>query len=107
MAIYELRHYTLRVGSLSEVINLYKEFGWPALSEGGFDAKLIGYFTTDTGTINALMLLWKFDDDKDRRAHWAAVFKSDAFMAFAGKLRPLIQKQEVQLLNSAPWGPKP
>jgi hypothetical protein len=27
----------------------------------------------DTGTINQLLHLWKFDDDADRRARWAAV----------------------------------
>ena len=107
MAIYEIRTYSLRVGVLSEVIGYYKELGWPALKQGGFDKKLIGYFLAETGTINSLIHMWKFDDDSDRRTHWAAIIENDDFMAFAAKFRPLVQTQEVQLLNEAPWGPHP
>jgi len=49
---------------------LYQEIGFPALLKGGQDKKLVGYFQSDTGTINQLLQLWKFDDDADRRAHW-------------------------------------
>ncbi|MDP6708335.1 MAG: NIPSNAP family protein [Alphaproteobacteria bacterium] len=107
MAVYELRTYTLQVGKLGEAMQLYREHGWPALENGGFDAKLVGYFISDVGTINQLVHLWKFDDDADRRAHWGRLFKDDPFMAFAGKLRPLVLKQENQLLLAAPWGPHP
>jgi hypothetical protein len=59
-AVYgALRTYTLK---------LYQEIGFPALLKGGQDKKLVGYFQSDTGTINQLLQLWKFDDDADRRA---------------------------------------
>jgi hypothetical protein len=74
MALYELRTYTLRVGAMAEAVKLYQELGFPALQRGGHDKKLIGYFQSDTGTINQLVHLWKFEDDTDRRAHWSAVF---------------------------------
>jgi NIPSNAP protein len=52
--------------------------------------------------------LWKFDDDADRRAHWAAVFANKDFVeGFAAKFRPLLMTQEVKLLHAAPWGPHP
>ncbi len=61
-----------------------------------------------TGTINQLIHLWKFDDDADRRAHWAAVFANKDFVeGFAAKFRPLLMTQEVKLLQAAPWGPHP
>jgi hypothetical protein len=107
MALYELRTYTLYVGKLSEAVRLYGEAGWAALQAGGFDARLCGYFTSDVGTLNQLVHLWKFEDDADRRRHWAALGKHEAFQAFAARLRPLIQRQDVQLLNAAPWGPHP
>ena len=106
MALYELRTYTLQVGKLSEAFQLYKELGWPAL-EVSYADKLVGYFTSDVGTLNQLIHLWKFDDDADRRNHWQTLFKDQQFMAFAAKIRPLILKQEVQLLHAAPWGPHP
>ena len=70
---------------------------FPALPKGGHDKKLIGYFQSDTGTINQLVHFWKFEDDADRRAHWEAVFaNTDFVMGFAGKFRPLVMSQEVE-----------
>ncbi|MEZ5930638.1 MAG: NIPSNAP family protein [Alphaproteobacteria bacterium] len=105
MAIYELRTYTLYVGKLAEAIDVYETIGWPALEphEGG---RLIGYFTGDIGAMNQIVHLWKFRDDADRRAFWAAVYADDNFKAFAAKIRPLILSQDNKLLLAAPWGPE-
>ena len=52
--------------------------------------------------------LWKFDDDADRRAHWAAVYANKDFVeGFASKFGPLLMTQEVKLLHAAPWGTTP
>jgi hypothetical protein len=108
MALYELRTYTLYVGKMAEATKLYQELGFPALKKGGHDKKLVGYFQADTGTINQLVHLWKFDDDADRRKHWAGVFANKDFVeGFASKFRPLVMTQEVKLLTAAPWGPHP
>jgi hypothetical protein len=97
MALYELRTHTLRVGAMAEAVKLYQEIGFPALQKGKHDKKLIGYFQADTGTINQLLHLWKFDDDADRRAHWAAVYANKDFVeGFASKFRPLLIIQEVE-----------
>jgi NIPSNAP len=91
MALYELRTYTLYVGKMAEATKLYQELGFPALKKGGHDKKLVGYFQADTGTINQLVHLWKFDDDADRRKHWAGVFANKDFVeGFASKFRPLV-----------------
>jgi hypothetical protein len=82
MGLYEMRTYTLYVGKMGEATKLYQEVGFPALQKGGQDKKLIGYFQGDTGMINQLVHLWKFDDDADRRKHWANVFANkDAWKA--------------------------
>jgi hypothetical protein len=108
MTVYEMRTYTLHVGKMAEAVKLYSELGYPALQKGGQDKKLIGYFQADTGTINQLIHLWKFDDDADRRAHWASVYSNKDFIeGFAAKFRPLLASQEVKLLTAAPWGPHP
>ena len=51
--------------------------------------------------------------ERIRFGQWLAVFcglagvYADAeFMAFAGQLRPMLQKQENQLMTAAPWGPQ-
>ena len=107
MALFELRTYTLYVGKMGEMIQHYSELGWPAIQKGGFDAKLVGYFTSDAGTLNQLVHLWKFDDDADRRNHWATLGADEGFQAFLAHLRPLLMKQETKLLLEAPWGPHP
>ena len=105
MAVYELRTYDVVVGKMSEVVQLYQQEGWPALQK--HPAKLVGYFTGDVGAINQIIHLWKFDDDADRRAFWAGVFVDEQFMAFAKKLRPLLQSQQNKLMLASPWGPHP
>ncbi len=107
MALYELRTYQVYVGQMAEAVRVYQEYGWPALQKGGFDAKLVGYFISDTGELHQLVHLWRFDDDADRRDHWRNLYGDVDFMAFAGKIRPLILTQKNQLLQSAPWGPQP
>ena len=105
MAIYEMRTYTMYVGKLGEAVALYETEGWPALSKYG--DKLVGYFTGDVGAMNQLIHIWKFDDEADRRRHWAAVMADAGFMAFAAKLRPLIHDQQNKLMLAAPWGSHP
>lgn len=105
MAIYEMRTYTFYVGKLAEAVGLYNELAWPVLEK--HQDHLVGYFTGDIGGMNQLIHIWKFDDDADRRNFWAQLFKDQEFMAFAAKLRPLIQCQENKLMHSAPWGPRP
>ena len=39
MALYELRTYTLRVGTMAEAVKLYQEIGFPALQKGHHDNK--------------------------------------------------------------------
>ncbi|MBV8869221.1 MAG: NIPSNAP family protein [Acetobacteraceae bacterium] len=78
------------------------------MAKGGHDSKLVGYFQADTGVINQIVHLWRFEDDADRRAHWAAVFANTDFVeGFDSRFRPLVVSQEVKLLHPAPWGPHP
>lgn len=106
MALYELRTYNLYVGKMGEAVKLYTDFGFPALEKGGHASRLLGYFQADTGTINQLIHLWKFNDDAARRAHWAGLYADKDFVeGFATKFRPLVMSQEVKLLTAAPWGP--
>ena len=109
MAHYELRTYKRyarqdgRGGRAS-----YQQLGFPALEKGGHSKHLVGYFQGDSGTINQLVHLWKFNNDAGRRAHWAAVFANKDFTeGFVPKFRPLVMTQEVKLLNAAPWGRHP
>lgn len=105
--IYEQRTYSIAVGQMRQVIRLYKTVGWPALEAGGFSKNLIGYFLTDTGELQQLVHLWRFESDDDRRSFWKRLFSDERVQAFAEQLTPLIRAQSNQLLLAAPWGPQP
>ena len=107
MNLYEKRTYSIRVGQMTEILKLYTEEGYPVLEEEGFSKNLVGYFVSDTGRLHQLIHIWRFDSDEERRAFWGRLYASEKFMAVAVKLRLLIETQEVQLLSSAPWGPRP
>lgn len=107
MPLYEQRTYSIRVGEMAEAVRLYSEEGYPVLEAEGFSKHLVGYFISDTGRLHQLVHLWRFEDDDTRRAHWKRLYASEAFGAFVVKLRPLIDRQDVQLLTAAPWGPQP
>ena len=95
MALYEMRTYTLYVGKMAEATKLYQELGFPALKKGGHDNKLLGYFQADTGTINQVVHLWKFDDDADRRKHWTGVFANKDFVEGDRKSTRLNSSHEI------------
>lgn len=104
MAIFELRTYSIQVGHMPKVIELYKDEGWPVFQK--HPPKLVSYFVGDVGALHKLVHLWKFDDEADRRAFWSGVFADPAFAAFAAKVRPSFVTQENQLMLAAPWGPQ-
>ena len=107
MTLYEKRTYQVPPGRMPEVVALYRDLAWPALEAGGFSLNLVGYFISDTGPLHQLIHIWRFDGDAGRRDFWARLFADKDFMAFAAKVRPILLSQEVQLMTSAPWGPKP
>ncbi len=107
MQIYERRTYSIRVGQMAEAMRLYAEVGWPLFQSGGFSSNLVGYFVSDTGQLHQLMHIWRFADDAARRDFWKRLYGHAEFPGFASQVRALIEKQEVQLFVSAPWGPTP
>ena len=107
MTIYEKRTYDVGVGKMAELVDHYRSRGWARLEAAGFADNLVGYFISDTGQLHQLVHLWRFADDAERRAFWSRLYADDEFMAFAALIRPLIESQDVQLLNPAPWGPNP
>ena len=107
MPLYEKRTYCITVGRMQDVVRLYTEEGWPVIEAAGFSKHLVGYFISDTGPLHQLIHIWRFDDDNARRDFWKRIYTNQDFVAFATKLRPLIQSQEVQLLVPAPWSPQP
>ena len=107
LELYERRTYDVTVGQMGKVLELYSNEGWPALEAGDHSKFLVGYFVSDTGPLHQLIHIWRFASDTERREFWKNLFTDEDFMAFAAQLRPLLERQETQLMQSAPWGPRP
>jgi hypothetical protein len=94
---------------MPEATKHYQEIGWPVLQKGGYDKYLVGYFVADTGMLNQLVHIWKFEDDNDRRAFWTRLRADKDFMEgfFSSRFRPLLMTMEMKLLTPAAWGHHP
>ena len=88
----------------SESQNLQRVYR--SLQKGGQDKKLVGYFQSDTGTINQLLHTLEVRR-RCRPASTLAGLSANSVEGFASKFRPLLITQEVRLLQAAPWGPHP
>ncbi|GIT02736.1 MAG: hypothetical protein CM1200mP27_13610 [Chloroflexota bacterium] len=104
MAIYELRTYTLYVGKMGKQLSFTAKRVLACFGKRWFRQKVSGLLHSDVGTINQLVHLWRFDNDADRRNHWATLFSDGPFMAFGAKIRPLLMTQEVKVMLEAPLG---
>lgn len=108
MMLYEMRTYTAHVGKLGELKKLYQEIGFPVLCAGGFDKYLVGYFIADTGNLNQLVHIWRFEEDGDRPAFWARLLADKDFNEkFLPTFRTCVATMEMKLFRPAPWGPQP
>jgi hypothetical protein len=103
LAIVEQRNYTLCSGKVAEYLRLYEEEGFaiqqPILGE------LIGYFSTDIGTLNQVVHMWRYEDMADRTTRRAALAADPRWKAFVPKIQALILHQENKILIPAPFSP--
>ena len=106
MPLYEKRTYQVGVGKMPDLLKLETQL-FAVFEAEGFAKHCVGYFVSDTGPLHQLVHIWRFDDDKARRDFWKSVYGSQAFMAVAVQIRPLLLSQEVQLMTNAPFGPQP
>lgn len=103
--IVEERTYTLHPGKLAAFMRIVEEVGLPVLRPGL--GNLIGYFHTETGTLNQVVHLWAYESMADREARRTALAKTKAFQDYAAQVTPLVQKMENRILVPAPFNTLP
>ena len=103
--IYELRTYTLRQGSLPDVV---KAASTVSLDIRKNDyGKLEGYWQTEIGPLNQVMHLWSYQDLNERAKLRAELGKNPRWAAeYVPLTRPNLIRQEIRLLNAV-RGPTP
>jgi len=96
--IYELRTYTVKQGTLPEVI---KNSGTVSRDIRKDDyGKLEGYWSTEIGPLNQVMHLWSYKDLNERARLRAELAKNPRWPAeYLPLIRPHLVRQDIRLLN--------
>jgi len=100
--IFEHRTYRVQPGKAAEFLKLYEAEGLPLITRY---ARLIGCWTTESGTLNAVLFIWAYDDFGHRSAQRAKLAQDAEWQAFVPKILPYLVHQESYFLNPAPFSP--
>ncbi len=101
--IVEERTYTLEVGKVPEYLRLYEEEGLAIQTR--ILPRMVGYFSTELGTLNQVVHLWAYEDFEERTRKRAELVADEDWQAYVAKVRPLILHQENRILIPAPFSP--
>lgn len=101
--ICELRTYTIAHGHVGDYLRLYGETGLPIQCRH-LGAPL-GYFSTEVGTLNKVVHLWRFESHADREARRAALESDPEWIAYRRQSvqSGYVVQQENCLLRAAPF----
>jgi hypothetical protein len=103
--IVDLRTYTMVPGKLKAFLTLYEAEGLPVQKR--YLPRLIGYFVTETGTLNQVVHLWGYDSLADREQRRAAMEADPDWIAYRQKSAAAgnVQHQENKILRSVSFSP--
>lgn len=102
--IYEVRTYTAAVGKTNEWLAFYEKNGLPVQQR--MLGKLIGFFTSELGTLNRIVHIWQYESLADREARRGALAKDPDWQAYLKNSPPgLLLTQESQILLPTAFSP--
>jgi hypothetical protein len=100
MAIIEQRCYVLHASATpADYLKLYEAEGLAI--QGKALGSPLGYFATETGELNAVVSLWRYESFEDRQARRAALASQQDWKDFLSKVRPMISSMSNRLLSPA------
>lgn len=102
--IVEQRRYSLNVGQLNTYLSLYEDEGF-AIQKPILGC-LVGYFSTDIGTLHPVVHLWAYQNLEDRTQRRARLAADPAWQRYLKKVQPLQIAQQNEILMPAPMCPK-
>jgi NIPSNAP len=101
--IVEERIYTCYNGKAQEYVSMYEKEGLAI--QRPILGNLVGYFTSEIGTLNQVVHLWAYEDLADRTQRRAKLLSDPAWQTYAAKVRPLLMTQENRILIPAKFSP--
>ena len=101
--IVEKRTYTLHIGKVAEYMKHYKAEGLAIQTR--ILPKMVGWFYSDIGELNQIVHMWAYEDLNERARKRKELGEDAGWQAYVAKIRPLVQRQESQILMPAEWSP--
>ena len=102
--IVEQRIYTLQPGALPRFLAAYEQYGLPA--HQAVYERLVGYYVSETGTLNQIVQLWSFESFEDRSQRRERLQQDPRWKQYMGQVAGLVVQQESRLLKPMPWSPE-
>jgi hypothetical protein len=97
--IYELRTYTLKPGSIGDMVKAASTVSHGI--RGDEYGKLEGYWFTEIGPLNQVMHLWSYPDLNERSRLRGELAKNPRWQnEYLPLIYPLLVRQEIRLLNA-------
>ena len=101
--IVEQRTYTLSPGALPRFLAAYERYGLPAHT--AVYERLVGYYVSETGTLNQVVQLWAFESFEDRSARRERLQQEPSWKQYMEQVQGLVLQQEGRLLKPMAWSP--
>ena len=104
--IVDLRTYTMAPGRLNAWLKLYETDGYPI--QVRHLGEPIGIFTTDVGTLNQVVLMWRYESQADRQQRRAALELDPDWISYRKKSAEAgnVQHQENKIIKPTSFSPK-
>jgi hypothetical protein len=101
--IVELRTYTIQQGKMQVWLDHYEQKGLPAqLRHLG---KLIGFFTSEIGTLNQVTHLWAYESLADREKRRAIMMDDPEWQEYRKNIPPVVVAQKSEILSPTRFSP--
>ena len=96
---YEMRTYTLKIGTMQTYLKHFEENGLPVISRY---ATLVGWWYSEFGELNQVIHLWAYESLDERINKRAALYQDpDWLEGFVPIAFPMLEKMESKLLMPA------
>lgn len=101
--ILDLRIYDVQPAFVRAYLDLYVAEGMAI--QTGHLGQLVGFFTTDAGTVNQVVHIWRYESAGDREARRAALEADPAWQAFRAKAAQYVTRMESRILKPTGFSP--
>lgn len=100
--IFEQRIYQVKAGTAAEFLRIYEDEGLAIITKY---AKLIGCWTTESGTLNSIVFIWGYADFGHRTEQRGKLARDAEWQAFVPKILPYLVHQQSTFLLPAAFSP--